>query len=224
MVECLLVQPGDHGAETLPTHLPTGPSSCRRLPGPQTLPLSMSLMRVPFHRCQSSPVNIVRSAQPTVPTQLPTGTPVWSCSVHPAVGSAACVAGPRGPRQNAPGFPLSFGSYRPGSHSLPSAAPNWAEAFLRGHLRLLPSVLTTWEFGFWSLGDPCTPSPTPTSWSQSGGLRALCEQSFRTLRRRRGAGRTRGSGKGVAWGEPRPPASNQGFFRFVVRLLVEQEP
>lgn len=30
MVECLLVQPGDHGAETLPTHLPTGPSSCRK--------------------------------------------------------------------------------------------------------------------------------------------------------------------------------------------------
>ena len=72
------------------------------------------------------------------------------------------------------GFPLSFGSCRPGSHLLPSAAPNWAETALRGHLQP-PSVLTTWELGLWSLRDPFTPSRPSgiRAWCQSRALEAL---------------------------------------------------
>lgn len=49
MMECLLVQPGDHSADTLHTHLHMGPS-CWKAAWAPDLALSMSLMKVPFHR------------------------------------------------------------------------------------------------------------------------------------------------------------------------------
>ena len=49
-MECLLVQPSDHSADTLPTHLYMGPSSCWKAAWAPDLALSMSLLKVPFHR------------------------------------------------------------------------------------------------------------------------------------------------------------------------------
>ena len=67
MVECLLVQPGDHGAETLPTHLPTGPSSCRKAAwAPDLAPLHVPdegpLSQVPKLSGQHSPVSSANGA------------------------------------------------------------------------------------------------------------------------------------------------------------------
>lgn len=160
-----------------------------------------------------------------VQTQLPTGTPVWSCSIQPAVGSAVCVAGPHGPRvgphKNAPVSMLSFGSFRPGSHLLPSAAPTGQKPPLRRHLRLLPSVLTTYEFGLLVSWGPLHPTP-----SQPPGLRveawALCVSNV-ILDPQEAWGRGQNTLGERGGGEVSPACQQiRGFLQFGVRLLAEQ--
>lgn len=176
-MEQLLVQPGEQGAETLPRSPHAGPPQPVTLlllegylgprPWPLHVPDKGPLSEVPQLSSQSKPRQLSRQRQ----AQLPTGAPDLRCSLYWTVDSVAYLAqldpcGPSGQGEREQkaleplGFPLSSGSCCPGSHSLPSAAPNWGETILHGHLQL-PPVLINWNLGVWYLGDPSTPSPPP---------------------------------------------------------------
>lgn len=86
VMECLLAQPGDHRAVTLPDSphvgLPQPVPSPGRLPQPQTLPHSSVPNKGPLSEVPQL------SGQPTsARSSWPQTFPDLSCSFHPTVGS-----------------------------------------------------------------------------------------------------------------------------------------
>lgn len=95
-MEGLLVQPGDRGAETVPAYT-LGPSTPFLL-----LEGCLGSDLAPLHVPDEGPLSEVPQLPgqpcPVGSAQRPTGAPDVSCSLCPAVGSAACVAGPPWPQ------------------------------------------------------------------------------------------------------------------------------